>query len=101
MNNRKQRRHPISTKKPTAINKAQLELAIKQDKQKMLVQAVKLYSVAVAYTLFNKQDFAKERLHEVLGQISELFDAFNEDYLTFVEAERILQEEADFVIAQP
>ena len=94
--NRKQRRHVVkSNPSPKALTEI-----LKREERVNIEKAVDLYSVAVAYVLFNKQGFEKDRLAEAMSQIVDVFDSFNQDYLTFVDMRQVLEEEADFIVSR-
>jgi len=94
--NRKQRRHVVKS------NPSPKELTgiLKREEKANIEKTVDLYSVAVAYVLFSKQGFEKDRLAEAMNQIVDVFDSFNQDYLTFVDMRQVLEEEADFVVSR-
>lgn len=59
--------------------------------------AVKCYSVAVAMVLHDKLGFGPVRLNRVMGQIQEMFDSVQKDYVKISDLEETLREETGIV----
>lgn len=55
--------------------------------------AVKCYSVAVAMVLHDKLGFGPTRLNRVMGQIQDMFDSVQKDYVKIGDLEATLREE--------
>lgn len=55
--------------------------------------AVKCYSVAVAMVLHDKLGFGPVRLNRVMGQIQDMFDSVQRDYVKISDLEKTLHEE--------
>ncbi len=55
--------------------------------------AVKCYSVAVAMVLHDKLGFGPMRLNRVMGQIQDMFDSVQKDYVKIGDLEETLREE--------
>lgn len=55
--------------------------------------AVKCYSVAVAMVLHDKLGFGEVRLNRTMGQIQDMFDSIQRDYVKIGDLERALLEE--------
>lgn len=92
--NRSQRRK-LCTGQP---DRKALYKALQDEQQAGISSAVDMYSIAVAYVLYNKQGFDAERMHETMNQILDLFDSFSKSYLTFNDAKELLKTEANFVM---
>lgn len=55
--------------------------------------AVKCYSVAVAMVLHDKLGFGEVRLNRTMGQIQDMFDSIQRDYVKIGDLEKTLLEE--------
>lgn len=86
--NRKQRRN---------TPKRDLAKAIRQEGLDATKEAVKVYSVALAYVLYSKQDFDKERTLGTMRQVEDIFDSIKYDYVTVLDIQRCLKEELGVV----
>ncbi len=83
--NRKQRR--AAEKRGITAND------LKQEQLAGIRFAVKCYSVAVAMVLHDKLGFGAVRLNRVMGQIQDMFDSIQRDYVKISDLEKTLQEE--------
>lgn len=97
--NRMQRR--AAAKK--GVTDKDLKVLAQHENKKATEHAVSCYSVAVAYTLYNKLHFGKKKLLITMKQIEDLFEAVTEDYLTFDDMKQVLYDEIglDFVDGKP
>ena len=60
--------------------------------------AVDGYTVAAAMVLWDKHGYDPDKLHDIMADISKLFDEINEGRVSIEDCMKTLYEEANFVI---
>lgn len=73
---------------------------LKQERYDGISFAVKCYSVAVAMVLHDKLGFGPVRLSRTLGQIQDLFDSVQRNYVKIGDLEKTLREECGILFKE-
>jgi len=92
--NRKARRGTVKK----GVDHLDIYKLIEAERMDATINAVRSYSVAIAYTLFGKLHFGKKKVQMTIKQIDELFDSIQKKYVSIGDLEKALNEEADIII---